>query len=70
MEAPINEIEHIAAQTSAVMQWAGEVVLEGFKLRSEAKIIRSPGRLLESKGVPMWNLVVEMLGREDAKVKV
>lgn len=70
VEAPIDEIEYIAAQTSAVMQWAGEVVLEGFKLRSEAKIIRSPERLLESKGVPMWNMVVEMLGREDAKVGV
>lgn len=68
VEAPIDEIEEVAAQTAVTMEWAGRVILDGFRLRSEAHIVRFPERLLEDKGVPMWNLVMELLGREDAKV--
>ena len=69
IEAPEGEIDAAVAETQAVMCEASAIVLDGFAVRSEARIVRYPARFLEPKGVPIWNRVMTLLGRDDACVK-
>jgi hypothetical protein len=61
VEGPADQIEEIVARTRAIMQQASEVVLNGFPLRTEAKIIRFPDRYMDERGQKMWNTVEELL---------
>lgn len=62
IEAPINEIEHVVAETQRVMKNASEVILDGFPLRSDAEIVCYPDRFMDKRGEAMWNLVSELVG--------
>jgi hypothetical protein len=70
VEAPIDEIEEVVEMTQDIMRQASAIVLDGFDVRSEARVIRYPERFLEPKGVPMWNRVMSLLGRRDALVRM
>ena len=66
IEAPLAEIDGAVARAQAIMREASAIVLAGFDVGSEAKIIRPPGRFLEAKNVAMWNQVMGLLGRDNA----
>lgn len=57
-----DEIEHIVAATQEVMAQASDLVLHGFILRSDVKIIESPDRYFDDPGVEMWNRAMRLLG--------
>ncbi len=58
VEAAEDEIEDVALEMERAMADASRVVLAGFELRSETRILRHPDRLLDEKGWPMWNRVM------------
>lgn len=61
VEGPTSEIEDVVAHTQAIMREAGRVVLSGFDLDSDAKIVRFPDRYEdEDRGRDMWNLVYRL----------
>jgi DNA polymerase I-like protein with 3'-5' exonuclease and polymerase domains len=68
IEFPLDQqVEAVVAMQNA-MQRASELVLDGFALRSEAKLILHPDRYMEPRGRDMWDLVweiVEKLERGD-----
>ncbi len=70
IEAPVGEIDDTVARVQAIMRDASAIVLGGFEVGTEAKIIRPPGRFLEAKNAPMWNRVMMLLDREDDMVEV
>jgi hypothetical protein len=61
IEAYEPEIEHAVALTETAMRRASELVLAGFKLRTEARIIRHPDRFDEERGRTMWHWITEHL---------
>ncbi len=61
IEARANEIEEAVQATQRIMQGASEIVLSGFPLRSEAKIITYPDRYRDERGDFMWNTVTRLL---------
>jgi DNA polymerase I-like protein with 3'-5' exonuclease and polymerase domains len=61
VEGSVDTIDEIVAQTKAAMQEASEVVLAGFPLRTEAKVIRYPERYMDERGQQMWDTVQELL---------
>jgi hypothetical protein len=61
VEGPADQIEDIVARTQAIMRQASEVVLNGFTLRTEARIIRYPDRYMDERGRVMWDRVQELL---------
>jgi DNA polymerase-1 len=63
IEAPADEIEAAVETTQAVMRKASEIVLDGFPLRTEAKIVRHPDRYSDKRGKAMWEVVCELCGR-------
>ena len=48
--------------TQEAMVEASQIVLDGFTLRSEAKLVVHPNRYEDEKGAAMWNLVWEVVG--------
>ena len=50
------------------MTEASTLVLPGFPLRTEARVVRYPERYVDPRGVQMWNTVQSIL--EDARYSV
>jgi hypothetical protein len=61
VEGPAEDIGAVVADIRAAMAEASRVVLSGFELRSDAKIVRHPGRYRDPRGVKMWETVMELL---------
>jgi DNA polymerase I-like protein with 3'-5' exonuclease and polymerase domains len=47
VEGPLDRIEEVVAKTQAAMRHASEIVLSGFPLRTEAKVVRHPERYMD-----------------------
>ena len=62
IEAPLDELDAVVRATQAVMAEASAMILDGFALRSSAKVIRHPERYQDDRGQRMWNTVWEILG--------
>ncbi len=64
IEAPASEIEAVVATAQAIMRAASRVVLLGFEVRTDAKIVKFPDRYDEPRGEAMWLKITEILGRK------
>jgi hypothetical protein len=61
VEGPTDEIDEVVHKTQEAMQEASELVLHGFPLRTEAKIVRYPDRYSDPRGEDMWRRVMDLL---------
>jgi hypothetical protein len=61
IEAPLEDLEATVWRTQEAMAKASEAVLGRLRLRSEAKLFRSPDRFEDERGRPMWLTVSELL---------
>jgi hypothetical protein len=61
VEGPAEEIDAIVARTQDAMRQASVVVLDGFTLRTEAKVVRYPERYVDERGRRMWETVCDLL---------
>lgn len=61
IEAPAAEIEEHVRRTQEIMEEASAVVLGGFRLRSDARIVPYPDRYMDPRGEAMWNTVMGLL---------
>ena len=68
IEAPLSEIDDVVRHTQAVMRAASAVVLDGFTLDSDVKVVRSPDRYMDERGLGMWNTVMRQLDLDSWKV--
>lgn len=65
IEAPLEELDQAIAQTKAIMAEASAIVLDGFRLTSDAEVIRYPGRYSDERGEKMWQVVMSILEELD-----
>jgi DNA polymerase I len=56
-----DEIDGVVAATRACMAEASSLVLDGFVLRTDVKIVRYPDRYSDERGIAMWNRVMKLL---------
>jgi hypothetical protein len=61
VEGPADRMEDVAAETQRAMREASEVVLAGFPLRTDAKVVRYPDRYMDDRGRRMWETVQRSL---------
>jgi DNA polymerase I len=61
IQAPLDHLEHAVAETQRCMTKASAVILDGFELRTEAKIVRYPERYSDARGVDMWRTIWEIV---------
>jgi hypothetical protein len=64
VEGPADGISAVVAETQRAMREASELVLPGFPLRTDAKIVRHPDRYLDDRGRRMWGTVWGLLEAE------
>jgi DNA polymerase I len=64
--APVDQIEVEVIRMQDAMCEASSVVLSGFKLRTQATIVRYPQRYMDPRGVEMWNMVCALLDETEA----
>jgi hypothetical protein len=64
--APLDKIEADVARMQEIMAEASRIVLGGFALRSEAKIVRAPNRYMDKRGQRMWDVILGILDELEA----
>jgi DNA polymerase I len=57
VEGPIDDIGHVVWKAQQCMEQASQYVLGGFKLRSDADIIKHPTHYSDPRGLFMWEQV-------------
>jgi hypothetical protein len=65
--APFDRLEADVASMQAAMAEASRVVLSGFELASDVKIVRWPGRYMDARGAVMWKKVMKLLNRAERR---
>ena len=65
IEAEAGEIDDAVRKCQAAMEDASRIVFGTFTIRTEAKVVRYPGRYLDKRGLAMWNAVAELVGGFD-----
>jgi DNA polymerase I-like protein with 3'-5' exonuclease and polymerase domains len=68
VEGPANSIDEIVARTQEAMAEASEIVLAGFRLRSDARIVRWPDSYMDDRGREFWNRVMALLRAESGVI--
>ncbi len=61
IEAPLADLDTVVAQAKDLMREASRIVLNGFELSSDAKIVRYPDRYMDERGTQMWNTVMALI---------
>ncbi len=62
IEAPLDQLDMVVAQAQDLMRQASKIVLKGFELTSDVKIVRYPDRYMDKRGTDMWNRVMHLIG--------
>jgi hypothetical protein len=61
IEAPIDFLTEIISQAQEIMAQASEIVLDGFRLRTDVDVVRYPGRYRDERGTKLWDNIMEIL---------
>jgi DNA polymerase I len=67
IESSIENLPEQIALAKAAMSEASRFVLGGFELRVKGKIVQYPDRFTESRGEKMWNTVLRLVEKVEAK---
>lgn len=62
VEGSAAEIEEVVGRTRAAMAEASRVVLDGFEIGTDAKIVRWPDRYVDESGEEFWETVIRLAG--------
>jgi hypothetical protein len=69
VEGAADSIAETVAETQRAMERASEIVLDGFRLRSHAKIVSWPDRYMDERGREFWNRVMDLLPAETGSAR-
>ena len=60
--APLHQLERDVADMQKAMQEASAIVLDGFELGTDVKLVCYPDRYQDSRGKVMWERVMKLIG--------
>jgi len=63
IESSLDSIDDAVATTRRLMAEASEELLDGFRLRSDATIVRYPDRYMDERGTEMWRRIWSIVSR-------
>jgi hypothetical protein len=66
VEGPDWKIDGIVTETQEAMEKASAVILGGFRLRSDARIVRWPDRYMDDRGREFWARVMALMGESES----
>ena len=64
--APLHRLEADISAMRDIMSRAGRAVTGGLDIRTDAEVVRWPGRYMDERGKAVWERVVTLLDRERA----
>lgn len=67
IEASLDQLDDAIEQTKTLMAEASAIVLNGFRLASDAEVIRHPDRYADERGIKMWDTVMAILDGLDSQ---
>jgi hypothetical protein len=67
VEGSIDEIDAVVEATQSAMREASELVLPGFPLRTDAKVVRYPDRYRDERGGKMWDMVWDLMAELESE---
>ena len=59
--APLERLDADVVRMQDAMREASRIVLAGFELGTDAKIVRYPDRYMDERGVVMWDRVLKLI---------
>ena len=62
VEGPSDRIADVVAETRAAMAEASRVVLRGFEIGADVKVVRWPERYVDDAGADFWGTVMRLAG--------
>ena len=68
--APLDRLDTDIETMCACMAEASRIVLNGFELRTEAKVVRYPDRYMDDRGVVMWDRVMRLIAQRQQAAAV
>jgi len=66
--APLDRIDADVMRMKAAMREASSIVLNGFELGSDVKVVRFPDRYSDPRGAVMWSRVMKMIDEGQSRV--
>jgi hypothetical protein len=70
IEAADNEVDIAVTTTQVAMAETSRIVLNGFELRAEAKVVRWPERYMDDRGLKMWETVMKVAAESKGSARV
>ena len=70
IDADADEIDAETERMQAIMREASELVLPGFPLRTDAKIVRDSDRYSDPRGAAFWDRVIGLLEAAEAAAEI
>ena len=61
IEAPLRDLDLAISETQDAMAEASSIVLDGFKLNTDAEVVKYPDRYMDKRGESMWERVNRIL---------
>ena len=65
--APLDRLGADVARMQDAMREASRIVLDGFELGTDAKIVRYPDRYMDDRGATMWERVMELIREQQQR---
>jgi DNA polymerase I-like protein with 3'-5' exonuclease and polymerase domains len=69
IEGSAESIHEVVEAMQGAMAEASEVVLDGFRLRTKAKVVRWTGRYMDERGRGFWGRVMRLLSEAEASAR-
>lgn len=65
--APLDQLNDDVLRMQRAMADASRIVLDGFELGTDAKIVRHPDRYMDERGILMWDRVMKLIDEQQRK---
>jgi DNA polymerase I len=65
INAPLDRLDEDVAKMRQIMSKAGRAVTGGLDIRTDAEVVRFPGRYMDERGKAMWEKVIALLNKSN-----
>ncbi|MEI6559499.1 MAG: DNA polymerase [Rhodospirillaceae bacterium] len=65
LAAPLDRLDADTERLREIMGEASRIVLDGFEVRTDAKLVRYPDRYMDKRGLVMWDRTMRLLDELD-----
>jgi hypothetical protein len=65
--APLDRLDADVTRLQQAMAEASRIVLDGFELGTDAKIVRYPDRYMDERGTVMWDRVMKLIDEQQQR---